>query len=154
MSDCLLCQLARREVEVSVVHEDERSVTFMDIQPVVRGHMLVVPRSHASYLADLDEDDGAQLFRVGQLAASALRSSALRCEGVNFFLADGEAAGQEIFHVHLHVIPRFRDDGFGLRLPPDYSIRPRAELDQAAATLREAWPSTGRGRDGDPISGS
>ena len=154
MSDCLLCQLARREVEVSVVHEDERSVTFMDIQPVVRGHMLVVPRSHASYLAALDEEDGAQLFRVGQLAAAALRSSALRCEGVNFFLADGEAAGQEIFHVHLHVFPRFRDDGFGLRFPPDYSIRPRADLDQAAATLREAWPSTGPGVDADPISSS
>jgi histidine triad (HIT) family protein len=142
MSDCLLCQLVRRELEVSVVHEDERSVTFMDIQPVVRGHMLVVPRFHAARLADLDEEDGARLFRVGQRAATALRNSALRCEGVNFFVADGEAAGQEIFHVHLHVFPRFRDDGFGLRFPPDYSIKPRAELDHAASSLREAWPST------------
>lgn len=142
MSDCLLCRLAGREAEVSVVHEDERTVTFMDIQPVVRGHMLVVPRSHAAYLADLDEEDGAQLFRVGQLAAAALRKSTLRCEGVNFFLADGEAAGQEIFHVHLHVFPRFVGDGFRLRFPPGYSVRPRAELDQAAAALRQVWPST------------
>jgi histidine triad (HIT) family protein len=140
MSDCVFCQILRGELDASVVHQDDRSMTLMDIQPVVRGHMLVVPRSHAAYLADLDPEDGAQLFRVGQLAAAALRSSPLRCEGVNFFLADGEAAGQEVFHVHLHVIPRFAEDGFGLRLPPDHSIRPRAELDEGAASLRRAWP--------------
>lgn len=139
-SDCLFCHLARREAEVSVVYEDERAVAFMDIQPVVRGHVLVVPRVHAAYLADLDPDDGAHLFRVGQLAAAALRASTLRCEGVNFFLADGEAAGQDVFHVHLHVFPRFARDGFGLRLPQDYSVRARPELEDAAATLREAWP--------------
>ena len=112
----------------------------MDIQPVVRGHMLVVPRAHAAYLADLDPEDGARLFKVGQLAAAALRNSGLRCEGVNFFLADGEVAGQEVFHVHLHVIPRFEGDGFGLRLPPDYSFRPRVELDETAGAIRRAWP--------------
>ena len=112
----------------------------MDIQPVVRGHMLVVPRAHAPYLADLDPEDGAAVFRAGQLAAAAVRASSLRCEGVNFFLADGEAAGQEIFHVHLHVIPRYEGDGFGLRLPPDYSVRPRAELDEAAEAIRVGWP--------------
>jgi diadenosine tetraphosphate (Ap4A) HIT family hydrolase len=140
MTDCLLCRLTRGEAEVSVVHDDERTVTLMDIRPVVRGHMLVVPRRHAASLAELDENDGAQLFRLAQLAAAALRASALRCEGVNLFLADGEAAGQEIFHVHLHVLPRFRGDGFGLRFPPDYSVRPRTELDEAAAALRGAWP--------------
>ncbi|MFY9580482.1 MAG: HIT family protein [Gaiellaceae bacterium] len=142
MNDCLLCRLVAREAEVSIVHEDERTVTLMDIQPLVRGHMLVVPRRHAAYLADLDPEDGAQLFRVGQLAAAALRSSKLRCEGVNFLLADGEAAGQEIFHVHLHVVPRHEGDGFGLRLPADYSVRPRAELDEAARAVRDGW---GRG---------
>ena len=139
MNDCLLCRLVSREAEVSIVHEDERTVTLMDIQPVVRGHMLVMPRRHAAYLADLDPEDGAQVFRIGQFAAAALRSSTLRCEGVNFFLADGEAAGQEIFHVHLHVFPRYQGDGFGLRLPPDYSVRPRAELDEAARAVRESW---------------
>ena len=143
MSDCLLCRLARRELEVSVVHEDERTITLMDIQPVVRGHVLVIPRAHAPYLADLDPEDGAQIFRVAQLAAAALRSSSLRFEGVNLFLADGEAAGQEVFHVHLHVFPRFAGDGFGLRLPPDYSVRPRVELDEVASALRRVWPSSG-----------
>ena len=140
MTDCLLCRLASRQGEVSIVHEDEQTVTFMDIQPVVRGHVLVVPRVHAACLAELRSEDGAQLFRVGQLAAAALRNSPLRCEGVNFFLADGEAAGQEIFHVHLHVFPRYAGDGFGFRFPADYSVRPRAELDEAAKALRAAWP--------------
>ena len=126
---------------MSFVYEDESTVALMDIRPVVRGHVLVVQRTHAPFLADLHPEDGAQLFRVGRLAAAALRASSLRCEGVNFFLADGEAAGQEVFHVHLHVIPRHADDGFGLRFPPDYSIRPRAELDEAAGALTESWPS-------------
>jgi histidine triad (HIT) family protein len=142
VSDCLFCRLVAGDGEVSVVEETERTVTFMDIQPVVRGHALVVPRAHATYLADLDPEDGAEVFRAGQRAAAALRASTLRCEGVNLFLADGEAAGQEVFHVHLHVIPRHEGDGFGLRLPPDYSIRPRTELDEAAAALRQSWPST------------
>lgn len=136
---CLFCRLTRGEGELSVVHEDERVVVFMDIQPVVRGHLLVVPRAHASSLAELDPEDGAELFRAAQRAAAALRNSPLRCEGVNLFLADGEAAGQDVFHVHLHVIPRHAGDGFGLRLPDDYSIRPRAELDETAAALRGSW---------------
>ena len=141
MTDCLLCKLVRREVEVSMVHEDDWTVGFMDIRPAVPGHVLVVPRVHAPYLADLDPEDGARLFRVGQQAAAALRASDLRCDGVNFFLADGVAAGQEIFHVHLHVIPRHEGDGLGLRFPPDYSIRPRDELDRVAAVLIDAWDS-------------
>jgi len=60
---------------------------------------------------------------------------------VNLFLADDEAAGQEVFHVHLHVIPRHAEDGFGLRFPPDYAVRPRAELDEAASAIRQSWPS-------------
>jgi diadenosine tetraphosphate (Ap4A) HIT family hydrolase len=128
---------------VSVVHEDARTITVMDIRPVTEGHMLVIPRAHASYLADLEPEDGAQLFRVGQAAAATLRASGLRCEGVNFFLADGEAAGQDVFHVHLHVFPRFSGDGFGLRMPPGYAVRPRSELDSAAVTLRAVWPGRG-----------
>ena len=139
MSDCAFCDILAGEAEASIVHEDERTVVFLDIRPVTPGHLLVIPRRHAPQLADLDTEDGAQLFRVGQRAAAALRASSLRCEGVNFFLADGEVAGQEVFHVHLHVFPRFADDGFGLRFPPDYRVRERAELERAAAAVREAW---------------
>ena len=138
--DCVFCRLIAGEVEASVVHEDERTVAFMDLRPVTSGHLLVVPRAHAAGLAGLDPEDGAQMFRVARVAAAAMGRSSLRCEGVNLFLADGEAAGQEVFHVHLHVVPRFDGDEFGLLLPPDYGVGLRSELDAAAAALRDAWP--------------
>jgi histidine triad (HIT) family protein len=141
-TECLLCRLIGGDGEVSVAHTDERTVTIMDIQPVQPGHMLVLPRTHASRLADLDPEDGAQMFRVAHAAAASLWASGLRCQGVNFFLADGEAAGQEEDHVHLHVWPRSDGDGFGLRLPPDYAVRPRDELDDVAGVLRRSWPPT------------
>ena len=142
-SNCVFCGIVAGEVEASVVHEDERTLAFMDIQPLTSGHLLVVPRRHASALTELDPDDGAELFRVAHQAAAALRQSALRCDGVNFFLADGAAAGQEVFHVHLHVFARFAGDGFGIRHPPDYAVRPREELDAAALALRRAWLPVG-----------
>jgi histidine triad (HIT) family protein len=135
---CVFCEIVAGREPASMLFEDERTITFLDHRPITPGHMLVVPRTHAVYLADLDPADGAELFRVGMRGAAALRASALRCEGVNFHLADGEVAGQEVFHVHLHVIARFAGDGFGLRFPADYRIRERDELDDAAAKVREA----------------
>lgn len=137
--DCGFCAIVDGEAEQSPVYGDERVIAFMDVQPVVRGHLLVAPRAHAANLADLEPEDGAAMFEVGRRAAATLRASRLRCEGVNIFVADGEAAGQDVFHVHLHVIPRHEGDGFGLRLPPEYSMRPREELDEAAAMIRGAW---------------
>ena len=93
--NCVFCRLIAGEIEASVVHEDPRTVAFMDIQPLTPGHVLVAPRGHARLLADLNPDDVAQMIRVAQLAAAALRHSALQCEGVNVFLADGESAGQD-----------------------------------------------------------
>jgi histidine triad (HIT) family protein len=111
----------------------------MDIRPVNTGHLLVVPRDHATYLADLDPEVGGHLFRVGMRLAAALRRSGLHCEGVNLHLADGQVAGQEVWHVHLHVLPRFEGDGFGFRFGPDYGRLPeRGSLDDTAASIRRA----------------
>ena len=136
-NDCIFCKLLSGELEVSVIYQDELCVAFMDVQPINPGHALVVPRRHATYLADLGEEEGAQVFRVAQRVAAALRKCRVKCEGVNFFLADGEAAGQEVFHVHLHVFPRYSGDGFGLKLPADYHERPpREELNEIAQRIR------------------
>jgi histidine triad (HIT) family protein len=79
------------------------------------------------------------MFKAAMIVAEGLRSSGLQCEGVNLFLADGEAAFQEVFHVHLHVIPRFRGDGFGLKFGPGYGGRPeREEMDRVARQIRRA----------------
>jgi diadenosine tetraphosphate (Ap4A) HIT family hydrolase len=94
--DCPFCAIFSGEAPASVLHEDDRSLAFLDINPVTEGHALVVPREHSVGLADLPEETGGHLFRVGQRVAAALRES-LDPDGVNLFLADGAAAGQEVY---------------------------------------------------------
>ena len=138
-SACIICKLLSGELEVSMVHQDDLCSAFMDIQPVNPGHVLVVPNRHATYLADLNEEEAAQMLRVAKRLAAALRESGVKCEGVNLFLADGVAAGQEVFHVHLHVFPRYTGDGFGLVFSPTYSQKPeRKELNEIAEKVKNA----------------
>jgi diadenosine tetraphosphate (Ap4A) HIT family hydrolase len=93
-NDCIFCKIFAGELEVSLVHQDDLCTAFLDIQPLNPGHVLVVPNRHANYLIDLGEEGSVQMFRVAQRLATALRRSGVKCEGVNFFLADGEAAGR------------------------------------------------------------
>jgi len=136
---CVFCEILAGEEPASFLHRDETCTAFMDIQPVNPGHLLVIPNRHASSLAELEIETGAQLFRVAQRLAGALRQSGERCEGVNLFLADGRAAGQDVFHVHLHVIPRYAGDGHGHRFSPSYYELPgRPELDRLAEQIRSS----------------
>ncbi len=136
MPDCIFCRIIRGEIPASLVHRDERTVAFMDIGPVNPGHLLVAPTAHAASLADLVERDAERVFAVAQRLAGALRRSGLRCEGVNLFLADGEAAGQEVFHIHLHVVPRFRGDPVRFSWPRTQPSRD--ELNAHTAAIRSA----------------
>lgn len=131
---CVFCAIVQGEAEASVVHEGDAVLAFMDLRPVTPGHLMVVPKAHAVGLEDLDEQIGAQVWRVAHRLGRALRRSSLRCEGVNLFLADGQAAFQEVFHLHLHVFPRFVGDSF--RIDADWQERARGELDEAAAAVR------------------
>ena len=143
--DCVFCKILAGESDVSLVYRDQTCAAFMDIQPVNRGHLLVIPVRHAAYLSELKEEEGAQIFRVAQRLAAAVRLSGVKCEGINFFLADGEAAMQEVFHVHVHVFPRYRGDGFGLKLPPSYSQKPeREELNEIAEKIRKQLAADSR----------
>ena len=138
MDGCVFCEIVAGEVPASVVWREDGCTAFMDIQPINAGHVLVVPDDHAARLADLPADAGARMFRIAQRIAAALYVSGLDCEGLNVFLADGEAAGQDVFHVHLHVIPRFYGDGFGLRFGPDYANVPdRETLEVTAKRIRD-----------------
>jgi len=135
---CVFCDIVRGDAPSSMVYADEVVMAFMDIQPVNPGHLLVVPRTHAAYLGELDPETGGRMFQVGMMLAEAVRCSGVRCEGVNLFLADGEAAGQEVFHVHLHIIPRSYGDGFGFRFAPDYFDLPdRSTLDEVAHRIQQ-----------------
>ena len=135
MADCIFCNLIAGRSPASVVYEDSSILAFLDIQPATPGHTLIIPKEHVAYLADLDEATGAQLFNVTLRIAQAVRNSGVRCEGINIFLADGEAAGQDVFHIHMHVIPRYKGDNFIIK--PDYSTRPtREELDKLAQRIK------------------
>jgi histidine triad (HIT) family protein len=138
-TSCIFCDIAGGKAPASIVYAGDGVLAFMDIQPINPGHLLVIPQGHATHLADLAGEIGGRLFQVAMKLTQAVRQSGVRCEGVDLFLADGEAAGQEVFHVHLHVIPRFRGDGFGFRFPPHYRHLPeRRSLDEAAAGIRRA----------------
>jgi histidine triad (HIT) family protein len=139
LSSCEFCEIVAGRSPASVVYRDEDCIAFMDLRPVTAGHLLVVPIEHATHLADLDPTEGQVLFALAQRLTAAIRRTSLKPDGVNLYLADGEAAGQEIFHVHLHVIPRYRGDGFGLRLPAGYGPHAdRERLNRDAATITQA----------------
>lgn len=136
-SDCIFCKILEGELPASVVYKDDICTAFLDIRPVNPGHILVIPNQHAVGLSDLPEKTGAHLFKITQKMANRLKRSSLACEGVNLFLADGEAAFQEVFHVHLHAFPRFAGDGFKMSFGPQYgTITDRETLDAIAAELK------------------
>lgn len=140
MSGCAFCALASGTVERTLVHEDERAVVVRDLQPVNPAHALVLPKGHSVGLADLDEETAAHLLTRGMRAAAALRRSPVRCDGVNIWVADGEAAGQEVLHFHMHVVPRFVGDPFRIVMEGGWTTpRPRVELDAVAEQIREHW---------------
>jgi diadenosine tetraphosphate (Ap4A) HIT family hydrolase len=142
MSACIFCEILAGRMEGSFAYRDERVSAFMDIAQWTAGHLLVVPNTHAAMLADLDPGVGGEIFAVAMRLAGALRTSRLSPAAVNLHLADGEAAGQEIFHVHLHVIPRAPGDGFGIRSPHLGRQVDRASLDRGAEEIRAALAGT------------
>jgi histidine triad (HIT) family protein len=135
---CIFCQIVEGIAPSSNVYEDDVCLAFMDIQPVNPGHILVIPKEHSKDLSDLPENIGAHLFQVAQRIALSMPKTHLSNEGIDLFLAHGAAAGQDVFHVHLHVIPRFKGDGFGFTFGPNYTNLPeRSELDAIAIQIKQ-----------------
>ncbi len=134
---CVFCALIRGDAPATFVHQDDAVVAFMDIRPVQPGHVLVVPRVHAKLLPELDGAVLARMWVVATELNRAVRASTPPVEAVSVYVADGDAAGQEVAHVHIHLIPRRAGDGFGFRFPPGYGANPaRAELEALAQRIR------------------
>jgi len=132
---CIFCQIVTGESPASVIYRDARVIAFMDISPVNPDHLRVIPIAHTTYLYHLDEQTGMRVFNVSHRLAQTVRDSDVCSEGVNLFLADGVAAGQEVFHVHMHVISPFEDDQMIVtaeRGTPPY----RPKLDDVARDIR------------------
>src|SRR3990167_4324315 len=120
MSDCIFCRIISGDLPSYRLYEDDRVVAFLDLFPAVKGHTLVVPKTHAS---DLFASDPEDLKAVLNLAPKL--EQALDADGINITANKGEAAGQCVFHTHVHLLPRFKDDGKSLWSPMD----PKPDLD-------------------------
>lgn len=147
VSGCIFCRIVAGDAPATPVHEDDLLYAFLDIRPITRGHILVIPKSHATNLEDLDPGIGARIFTLGQRLAKALRRSDLGADGANLVLNDGRSAFQTVHHVHLHVVPRRRGDtltfakGFLLRRPHEPEATAaviRAGLDRLALEEKES----------------
>jgi histidine triad (HIT) family protein len=138
MAACIFCRIIEGKEKASFVAQGSDAVAFLDVHPINEGHTLVVPRKHAASIGDVDEVSAVGMWSLGRRVAAGLRTSGLRCEAVNLYLADGAVAGQEVFHSHLHVIPRWQGDGFGIKFPPHYgAAAERKTLDDIAGRLRK-----------------
>jgi histidine triad (HIT) family protein len=131
-SDCLFCKIVAGEIPSTRVREDERTVAFMDINPATRGHLLVVPRAHATDLLEIPQEDLAACMAAAQELARRQRER-LGAVGINLLNSCGSAAWQTVFHFHVHVIPRYEDDP--LRLPWRPAPGDADEIREAAARL-------------------
>ena len=136
-SDCIFCKILAGELPAQIVEEDERTVTFMDINPATRGHMLVVPRRHSRDLLVIDAEDLEAVALSAQRAARNAHDR-LGADGVNLLNSRGQAAWQTVFHFHIHVIPRYEGDP--LRLPWTPGPGDADEIRDAADALRGDGP--------------
>jgi diadenosine tetraphosphate (Ap4A) HIT family hydrolase len=137
MNECIFCAIVAGEAPASFVHRDELVSAFLDIRPISPGHLLVIPNEHVVFTHDLPDATADRLFAVSRRLARSLRQTdAVRADGVSLVVADGEAAGQEVLHAHLHVIPRFPGDGLEVDAAAWRNPSPaREELDTLASAL-------------------
>ena len=111
MSDkCIFCKIVNGKLPSHKIFENDHTIAFLDINPINPGHVLVVPKNHYKTLREIDEAMGVELFKTVMLVEKVVAESG--CEGTNVFQNNGKQAGQEIEHVHFHIVPRYPDDSF------------------------------------------
>ena len=107
--NCIFCKLANGDIPTATVYEDEYLRAIMDAAPANKGHIIILPKSHAANIYELEDEYVSMAFVLAKKLAVALKKLT-GCDGVNILQNNGEAAGQTVFHFHVHVIPRFKDD--------------------------------------------
>ena len=133
MSDCVFCRIVARQIPATVVHEDEHTLAFMDLGQVNPGHVLVALKPHAENLYALDDVQAAAVLQAAAKVARAIRD-AFSPAGLSVYQANGKAAGQTVFHYHVHLVPRHEGDGMALSWP--VKNPPREKLEDYAARIR------------------
>lgn len=137
MSECVFCRIVARQIPATVVHEDEHTLAFMDLGQVNPGHVLVAVRKHAENLYALEDAQAGAVLRAAARVARAIRD-AFAPEGLSVYQANGAAAGQTVFHYHVHLVPRHAGDGMALTWP--VKNPPREKLEDYAARIRKSLP--------------
>lgn len=133
MAECVFCRIVAKQIPATVVHEDEETLVFMDIGQVNPGHVLVALKAHAESIFALDEARAAAVFRTAARVARAIRD-AFAPQGLSVYQANGAAAGQTVFHFHIHLVPRHEGDGMALSWP--VKNPPREKLIEYAGKIR------------------
>jgi len=134
MSECIFCKIINREIPANIVYENDMILAFLDINPINRGHTLIVPKKHYRDVYDITEDYLKEVAVVAKKISRAVKRG-LRAEGVNILHASGEAAQQSVFHFHLHLVPRCKDDGLNTWPRSEYK---EEDLGVVAEEIRSA----------------
>ncbi len=137
MSECVFCRIVARQIPASLVHEDAHALAFMDLGQVNPGHVLVAAKAHVENLYDLEAAQAAAIAGVTVRIARAIRA-AFAPQGLSVYQANGKVAGQSVFHYHVHLVPRYENDGMALAWP--VKNPPREKLADYAAKLRSVLP--------------
>jgi len=131
--DCLFCKIAVKQIPAKIVYEDDRAVTFLDILPRAPGHVMVIPKYHAPTLVALPDNEIAPLFSAVKKTAGLL-VAALHPDGITIGINQGRASGQEVDHLHVHLMPRFHGDGGGAVQSIVHNT-PKESLDEIAKKI-------------------
>lgn len=107
--NCIFCKILADEIPSSVVYEDDDFRAILDVNPAARGHVIILPKNHAANIFELPDEDASKILIVAKKIATAMKKT-YQCDGVNILQNNGEASGQTVFHLHVHVIPRFEGD--------------------------------------------
>ena len=131
---CIFCKIVRKQAPASVIYEDETVMAFLDIRPLNLGHTLVIPKAHYVDIFDLPENQLSQVHKVAKQVSFAVKR-ATNADGISIIQQSGKAAGQDIFHLHVHVVPRFE----GQKLPhfSDLKEVERAKLEEMAKKIKQ-----------------
>lgn len=136
MTSCLFCKIIEGSIPGEIIYEDDHVVAFMDIGPVSVGHVLLIPKTHRENIYDMTEEEASHLFAVAPKIANALKEE-FTPAGLNLLQNNGAAAGQAVFHFHMHFIPRYdQNDGFQFTWDPKVEEIPQERIRQIAAGIR------------------
>ena len=108
-SNCIFCKIANGEISSKTLYEDDSFRVILDISPASKGHAIILPKNHAANLYELPDEDASKIMVVAKKVATVLKDI-LHCDGMNILQNNGEAAGQTVFHLHVHLIPRYEND--------------------------------------------